>query len=278
MASKLRQRPQRPQSNPAQMRLAIDRIRKRIGEVEALDPSLLEIWSPIVDALQASLDDTLARAFGHDTVEYERYRRTVDWAAELPSFGGDTSLDQYRDYVAKGKQAVLIMLKQAISTLEEELGEQITAYAEPTRERPGRSIIIGHGRSPLWRELKDFLNDRLGLVAEEFNSVSVAGIPTVSRLTEMLDGAAFAFLIMTAEDQQPDGKSRARENVAHEAGLFQGRLGFARAIILLEDGCEEFSNIHGLGQIRFPKGNIAAKFEEVRLVLEREGVGGLRSS
>jgi hypothetical protein len=41
---------------------------------------------------------------------------------------------------------------------------------------------------------------------------------------------------------------------------------------LLEDGCEEFSNIQGLGQIRFPKGNIKAAFEEIRQVLEREGI------
>ncbi len=61
-------------------------------------------------------------------------------------------------------------------------------------------------------------------------------------------------------------------NVVHEAGLFQGRLGFSRAIILLEEGCEEFSNIHGLGQIRFPKGNIKAVFEDVRQLLEREKI------
>jgi len=64
----------------------------------------------------------------------------------------------------------------------------------------------------------------------------------------------------------------ARENVIHEAGLFQGRLGWRRAIVLLEDECEEFSNIVGLGQIRFSKGNIASCFEEVRRVLEREGL------
>jgi hypothetical protein len=39
----------------------------------------------------------------------------------------------------------------------------------------------------------------------------------------------------------------------------------------LENGCEEFSNIQGLGQIRFSKGDITASFEEVRRVLEREG-------
>ena len=88
----------------------------------------------------------------------------------------------------------------------------------------------------------------------------------------MLDAAAFAFLILTAEDEQADGRLYARMNVVHEAGLFQGRLGFARAIVLLEDGYEEFSNIHGLGQIRFPTGDITAAFEEIRRVLEREGV------
>jgi predicted nucleotide-binding protein len=88
----------------------------------------------------------------------------------------------------------------------------------------------------------------------------------------MLEAAAVALIVMTAEDEQRDGKVRARENVVHEAGLFQGRLGFTKAIILLEDGCEEFSNIKGLGHIRFPKGNISACFEEIRRVLEREGL------
>lgn len=88
----------------------------------------------------------------------------------------------------------------------------------------------------------------------------------------MLDSAAIAFVVMTAEDEQADGTIRARENVVHEAGLFQGRLGFTRAILLLEDGCGEFGNIHGLGQIRFPRGRIELAFDEVRRVLEREGL------
>jgi len=73
-------------------------------------------------------------------------------------------------------------------------------------------------------------------------------------------------------DEMADGALQARMNVVHEAGLFQGRLGFTRAIVLLEEGCQEFSNIQGLGQIRFPGGNISAVFEEVRRVLERENL------
>ena len=41
---------------------------------------------------------------------------------------------------------------------------------------------------------------------------------------------------------------------------------------MLEEGCEEFSNIEGLGQIRFPKNDIRAAFRDVQLALEREGL------
>ena len=94
----------------------------------------------------------------------------------------------------------------------------------------------------------------------------------------MLGRAWFAFLVMTGEDLHGDGAAHARENVIHEAGLFQGRLGFERAIILLEEGCAEFSNIHGLTTIRFPAGNIEPKFEEIRRVLERESATGSQNN
>ena len=133
-------------------------------------------------------------------------------------------------------------------------------------------VFIGHGRSPVWRELKDLLQDRLGLKCDEFNREPVAGLTTSERLSDMLSAAAFAFLVMTAEDERTDQTIHARENVVHEVGLFQGRLGPRKAIVLLEHGCTEFSNIHGLSQIRFPRDCIAAAFEEVRGVLRREGL------
>ena len=136
----------------------------------------------------------------------------------------------------------------------------------------GSSIFIGHGQSRMWLELKDFLQDRLNLTCDDFDRVSPAGLPITGRLSRMLDSAIFAFLVMTAEDEQPDGEWHPRMNVIHEAGLFQGRLGFDKAIILLEENCKEFSNIHGLVQIRFPKDDISARFEEVRQVLEDRGI------
>lgn len=81
-----------------------------------------------------------------------------------------------------------------------------------------------------------------------------------------------AFLVMTAEDDFGDGTKRARDNVIHEAGLFQGRLGWTKAIVLLEDGCTEFSNLHGVSHIKFGKNSIKDSFVDVRRSLAREGL------
>src|ERR1035438_8278097 len=45
---------------------------------------------------------------------------------------------------------------------------------------------IGHGRSLVWLQLKMFLNDRLNLESDEFNSEAVAGISTTERIQKML--------------------------------------------------------------------------------------------
>jgi predicted nucleotide-binding protein len=144
------------------------------------------------------------------------------------------------------------------------------ANVDASRKMLSRKVLIGHGRSLVWLQLKVFLTERLHLSCDEFNAEAVAGIATADRLQTLLDNAGFAFLVMTAEDTHADNSTHARENVIHEAGLFQGRLGFKRAIILLEDGCAQFSNIHGLSHIGFPKGNLEPILEKVRHVLERE--------
>ncbi len=135
------------------------------------------------------------------------------------------------------------------------------------QKRTSQRVFIGHGHEQCWREVRDFLRDRLGLVCEEFNRVSAVGQYPQQRLREMLDVSAFALLVMTAEDE-----GRARSNVIHEIGYAQGCLGPGQVAILLEDGCETFSNIDGLTTIPFAKGNILAKSEDLRKALEDRGI------
>lgn len=131
-------------------------------------------------------------------------------------------------------------------------------------------VFIGHGRSDQWKNLKDHLRDQHGYEIEAFENGARAGHTIRDVLHSMMTNSSFALLVMTGEDSTDDGLLRARQNVIHEAGLFQGKLGFERAIVLLEKGVDEFSNIQGITQIRFSPGNIRETFGDVLATLRRE--------
>ena len=135
---------------------------------------------------------------------------------------------------------------------------------------PKIRVFIGHGHSPLWRDLKDHLHEKHGYDVEAYEIGTRAGFTIKDVLDSMLTASTIAFLVFTGEDLDPIGQSHARENVIHELGLFQGRLGWNKAIVLLEEDVVEFSNIHGLNQIRFHKGNIRETFGEVLATIRRE--------
>ena len=131
-------------------------------------------------------------------------------------------------------------------------------------------IFIGHGHDNQWKELKDHLHDKQGYEVSAYETAPRTGMAIKEVLEIMQSESSFAILVMTGEDTQKDGSLHARENVIHEIGLFQGRLGFSKAIVLKENGVEEFSNISGLNQIRFSKGVISGTFGDILATLKRE--------
>jgi predicted nucleotide-binding protein len=163
---------------------------------------------------------------------------------------------------------------QALKQLAE-VARKAATYVQrsQTIRRPSEHrVFIGHGRSPAWKDLRDFLERRLKLQIEEFNNDPAAGATVPDRIDEMLDRCTFAFLIMTGEDEHADATLHPRENVIHETGRAQQKLGSKRAIVLLEEGCKMFSNLQAIVYIEFPKGKIRAAFEDIREVLEREKI------
>lgn len=144
------------------------------------------------------------------------------------------------------------------------------AVDEPPKLEDATVVFIGHGQSNQWRDLKDHLHDKHGYRIETYEVGARAGHAIRDVLEDMLTKSSIAFLILTAEDLDADGNFHARENVIHELGLFQGKLGFNRAIALLEDGTTEFSNLHGIQQIRFRKNGIVETYGEVLATIRRE--------
>jgi len=131
-------------------------------------------------------------------------------------------------------------------------------------------IFIGHGHKKEWRDLKDHLQDKHGYKVICYEIGVRAGYTITEVLEDMISESTIAFLVMTGDDRDDKGNLKARENVIHETGLFQGKLGFKKSIVLLEEGCNEFSNIHGIQQLRFSKGNISEIFGDVIAIINRE--------
>jgi len=147
---------------------------------------------------------------------------------------------------------------------------RIELKSEIVREAPSPVIFIGHGRNQQWRELKDHLHDFHGYDVVSYETIVSAGFVTRDVLDDMLNRSSFGILVMTGEDLTGDGHLRPRQNVVHEVGLFQGRLGFSRAIVLEEESVETFSNLAGVQTIQFPPGRIRETYGDILATLRRE--------
>lgn len=132
----------------------------------------------------------------------------------------------------------------------------------------GIKVVFCHGRSEAWRALKDFVADELKLPWAEYNSESTVGMARKERLEALKAQAAVAIVVMTAEDTVGN-EVRARENVVHEIGYFQGAVGWLKTIVVQEERCAVFSNMDGTDVIRFIA-KVDETFEKVRQALKRE--------
>ncbi len=171
-----------------------------------------------------------------------------------------------RDHVDNVLQLFTREESRLVASLRQEGDSQGSAEQETLK----LTVFIGHGHDAQWERLRDFLrrDERLNVIYYESGSTAGRTFPEV--LQEKTEISDMAFLVHTGEDEDKFGASRARDNVVHEAGLFQNHLGVNRAIVLLEEGCAEYSNIKGIGQIRFAKGQIETVFGDVIQTIIRE--------
>lgn len=267
--------------SPEAMKPSVTRAGETLNEVQADLESILE--TALAEADDAYLRRQLEEIQKLRIVGTQSARQSLLPSGPLstrdPTADPVIALAPHQEFIAvvESMQSPYVGLDKLVR-----LGNQVASHL---RRRSGSrltqlqgapvgagKVFIGHGRSKEWLALSNFLEKRLQLDTDEYNRIPTAGIHTTERLQTMLEQAAFALLVLTGEDELEDRRVIARLNVVHEVGLFQGRLGLRRAIVMLEDGCEEFTNIAGLGQIRFAKGDISTSFEKVRETLEREGL------
>ena len=131
------------------------------------------------------------------------------WARGHEALKQNWSTGDFETWIGEEKQyrayGVTFLRSSIMSMVPSSALERAADAQAKTQAKKGEKIFIGHGRSDAWRELKDLIVERLKLPYDEFNAEPVAGVTNVERLRKMLDDAAFAFLVLTAEDVGADG-------------------------------------------------------------------------
>lgn len=146
--------------------------------------------------------------------------------------------------------------------------ERIMAKIDALETERRSGVFISHGHNELLKlKLKDFVENRLGLKTAVLAERPSAGMTVVEKLERVSLECSTAIILMTGDDRVRDGGVRARQNVIHELGFFQGKYGRDKVILLVEDGVELFSNISGIVCIHFDPDNFTAAFESLRLEL-----------
>src|SRR4051812_29114335 len=115
--------PQSPQ--PAvltsdQLKQGIQLLTKRLDAVKKFDPTSVpdRFKSPELTALRASVAEALARTFGPDTLDYQRYSPAAEFY-DGPIFlgGGGMPAAEVHEHLATSKAESIALLQQAIDVM-----------------------------------------------------------------------------------------------------------------------------------------------------------------
>jgi predicted nucleotide-binding protein len=245
---------------PAELRSGIDRLKKRIEELEAFDPRKMTESHPAeLRALSTSIQATLARVFGEDTPDYNLFLPAIDlqWSASLYMGGGSpTPLSDYRDGIAENRRRSLATLRQAVRTLEEDLAEA-TSLATTDLAQPSqtplhlitRKVFVVHGHDEAALQAVARFLEQLGLEAIVLREQPDQGRTIIEKFEALANEVGFAVVLLTPDDLAGPADaqgSRARQNVIFELGYFVGKLGRGRACLLRKGAIEIPSDLYGV--------------------------------
>lgn len=137
---------------------------------------------------------------------------------------------------------------------------------QPKSAKKSNRVFITHGNTNEWRKVQPFIEKDVRLATVELAQQYNGGQTIIEKLIANADHCDSAVIVWTGDDIDDAGSPRARENVMHEIGFFQGRYGRNRVILLHEEGVNVPSNLHGLIYSPFPRERVDACFH----LLQRE--------
>jgi|SRR5579862_221519 len=259
----------------ADMRSGIERLTRRLGELKQLDArSITTYRSPQIVSVETAIEQTLTAVFGRGTPRFNLYRSACDlepapvlrvvpdWIGVRGGGGGHEGVNvhELQHSVAERQQQAVALLEQAIQGLEEEIacrGEQSNGAAETaSQSHPNNKIFLVHGRDDAAKNAVALFLRAIGLEPIILHQQPNGGRHLLTKFREEAEGASFAVVLMTPDDEgglagAAERTPRARQNVVFELGFFIGKLGPANVAALLKGDVERPSDFDGIAYILF---------------------------
>lgn len=251
--------PALPNLNAQQIRNGIERLRKRISELEAFETTAVkERWAPETNAMGAAIADTLDTVFGPNSPRRHRFDGATSLDhGPLVLGGGDDPLYQVHEWLEDGKANSLSMLRLAVRSLEEDLIELVGDEAPAATRSDGAAatssdeVFIVHGRDTPAKHEVELLLDRAGLKPIVLHRQPNEGRTIIEKFEDHGGAAGFAVVVLTPDDigglDENNLRPRARQNVIGEMFWFAGRLGRKRVCALKKGDIEMPSDFAGIG-------------------------------
>ncbi len=257
MARKSSPPPPPPSKNLGKQDLesGIRKLERRIEELKAFDVSSVdERWDARAQSLEDKIHATMAEIFGEGSPEYSRHSISGLDTLPMSIMGEQYSVSEIQEGYQKGIRDAVIKLESVRDLLQErltDLGEMPPAKKEEAHRAVGTRVFIVHGRDEAAKEAAARFVTRLNLEPIILHEQPNGGRTIIEKLEEHLD-VDFAIVLLTPDDvgavstEPANLKSRARQNVVLELGLFLGALGRKKVCALHKGALELPSDFAGV--------------------------------
>jgi len=256
--------------SPAQIDKCIRRLEDRINELQNFSAiSVPAGTSPALTALEAAIQDTLARCFGEGTVGYKRFEDAARLNLRV-SFATSNYplLIHYQEGAQKNINSSLHLLREAQRVLREDLEDAVSNQAQV--EATGsvieqkkrqisltRRVFVVHGHDEGARETVARFLEKIGFEPIILHEQASRNRTVIEKI-EAFQDVDFAVVLLTPDDEGcvkgGELKPRARQNVILELGYFMGRLGREKVCALKRGAVDIPSDFAGVVWVEMDSG------------------------
>lgn len=229
----------------------IKKLRKRIEEVNTLDPQKIPYNDTRVKTAQTNIREIIREVFGQNSPEFRDHQYHEIWHGGYSM--GDTEYE-FQQCFAEGIPQTVLMLEGLIGRLEEKR-DDLSGLHEPTTitqpKGTTRRIFLVHGHDEEAKQIVARFLEKLKLEPVILQERPNEGRTIIEKFEKNAD-VEYAVILLTPDDigyqkGKPDQtRPRARQNVILELGYFVGRLSRKRVCALCKGSLEIPSDYHGV--------------------------------